>query len=299
MASTVFWLPSPDGNNGIAAEINNRGQIVGTSETPNPDPTCSLFFLQIQAVVWQGGHVQELPPFPGDPDGAANAINDNGQAVGGTGCATGNLHAVLWQNGMVTDLGNLGGAGANVAFDINNRVQIVGQSNLPSNTIHHAFLWTEDEGMQDLGTLHGLPTSLANGINNRGQIVGFSQDANGDTLSSVAFIWQNGVMMDLNNLIPPNFPLFLLEVLGINDRGQIAGYGLLSNGEIRAYLLTPCDEENADVEACDHSLLEATTETPVRSAPITTSAAKLSATEMIMRHRFSNRYRRFGALPLK
>jgi probable HAF family extracellular repeat protein len=259
-------LPLLGGNNGIAAEINNRGQIVGTSETPNPDPTCSLFFLQIQAVVWQGGHVKELPPFPGDPDGTANAINDKGQAVGGTGCATGTLHAVLWQNGTVTDLGNLGGTGGNVGFDINNRGQVVGQSDLPGDTAHHAFLWTEDNGMQDLGTLPGLPVSLANGINNKGQVVGFSQDANGDTLSSVPFIWQDGVLTDLNTLIPPNSPLFLLEALGINDRGQIAGYGLLSNGEIHAYLLNPCETEAG--ESCVDSDEAATAAAPRSSAPI-------------------------------
>ena len=170
-------LPLLGGNNGQPAGSNNRGQIVGTSETPNPDPTCSLFFLQIEAVVWQDGHVQELPPFPGDPDGVANAINDNGEAVGGTGCATGNIRAVLWQNGTAIDLGDLGGATGNVAFDINDRGQVVGQSDIDGDTTHHAFLW-QNGVMTDLGTLYGLPVSLANAINSKGQVVGFSQDLN-------------------------------------------------------------------------------------------------------------------------
>src|SRR4029077_3065380 len=49
-------LPLLGGTNGLAAGINKRGQIAGTSETANPDSTCSLFFLQIEAVVWEGGH---------------------------------------------------------------------------------------------------------------------------------------------------------------------------------------------------------------------------------------------------
>src|SRR5215470_6675130 len=93
-------LPVLGGNNGQAGGINNRGQIVGVSETPNPAPICSPFFLQIEAAIWQNANVQELPPFPGDTDGFANGINDNGQAVGFTiFCVTAgaaNFRAVLW-----------------------------------------------------------------------------------------------------------------------------------------------------------------------------------------------------------
>jgi probable HAF family extracellular repeat protein len=244
-------LPLLGGNNGQANEINNRGQIVGGAETPNPDPTCSLFFLQVEAVLWENGNVQELPPLPGDPDGIAGGINDKGQVAGTTGCGTGTLHAVLWPNGPnggVIDLGNLGGT-VNIAGDINNKTQVVGQADVPGGT-HHAFLW-QDGVMTDLGALPGLPTSFALSINNQGQVVGVSQDANGNNSSSVPFLWQNGVMTDLNTLIPPGSPLFLQEAESINDRGQIAGFGLLSNGEQRGFLLTPCDEEHANDEGCE------------------------------------------------
>jgi probable HAF family extracellular repeat protein len=233
-------LPLLGGNNGQAAEINNRGQIVGGAETPNPD-TCSIFFLQVEAVIWEKGQVQELPLFPGDPDGFANALNDKGQTVGVSGCAaTNTARAVLWPNGPnggVIDLGNLGGTGGNVPSDINNQGQVVGQSDLAGDTTHHAFLWTKDDGMRDLGTLNGQPVSLAFGINNTGQVVGIFEDFAGD--NTTGFLWQDGVMTDLNTLIPPGSPLFLKEPIGINDRGQIAGFGLLSDGEQRGFLLTP------------------------------------------------------------
>jgi hypothetical protein len=48
------------------------------------------------------------------------------------------------------------------------------------------------------------------------------------------------LMANLNTLIPPGAPMFLIEALGINNRGQIIGYGSLPNGQILGYLLTPC-----------------------------------------------------------
>ena len=57
-------------------------------------------------------------------------------------------------------------------------------------------------------------------------------------------------MTDLNELIPANSPLFLMEALSINDRGQIAGFGQLSNGEQLGFLLTPCDEKEGADTGC-------------------------------------------------
>ncbi len=246
-------LPLLGGNNGSANAINSRGQIVGNAETANPDPICSFDYLQVEGALWEKGQVKELPPLSGDPIGNAFSINDNGQVVGATGCITGLIHAVLWQNGTPIDLGNLGGVSGNIAFDINNQGQVVGQSDLAGDTAHHAFLWQNGE-MADLGTIHNLPVSLADGINNKGQVAGFSQDLNGDTSSTVAWIWQNGTMTDLNTLIAGNSPLFLIEALGINDRGQIAGPAInLLTGEYHAYLATPM-EGGGDLQAAEHGV---------------------------------------------
>jgi hypothetical protein len=38
-----------------------------------------------------------------------------------------------------------------------------------------------------------------------------------------AFLWDHGVMMDLNSLIPPDSPLYLTYGGGINDRGEVSG----------------------------------------------------------------------------
>jgi len=230
-------LPLLGGNNGAANGINSRGQVAGVAENSNPDPICSPFFLQTEAVVWENGRVQQLPHLSGDPDANAFAINNQGQVAGVSGCVSGNFEAVLWQHGTPIDLGNLGGLSGNVAFDINDLGQVVGQSDLPGDTTHHATLW-QNGTIFDLGTIYGLPVSLANGINNKGQIAGFSQDL--DSNNTVAWIWQNGVMTDLNTLIPADSPWFLIEALGINDRGQIAGPAVNTlTGEYHGFLLTP------------------------------------------------------------
>jgi len=246
-------LPTLNGNNAIANEVNNRGQVGGVAETSTPDPTCiAPQVLQAEPVIWEKGKIEQLPTFTGDPDGFVNAINDNGQAVGASGqCYTAlpGIHALLWQNGSATDLRNLGGTWNHFPQDINNQGQVVGFSNLPNDAATHAFLWTEDDGIQDLGTLPGDSWSYAFGINSKGQVVG--QSCNMDFSVCRAFLWRDGVMTDLNSLIPAASPLSLLAALSINSREEIVGPALLSTGEVHAFLATPCGKEQADNEGCE------------------------------------------------
>src|SRR5580700_8401121 len=72
-------LPTLGGNNGVAAGDNNKGQIAVWAETTVHDPTCiAPQVLQFEAVVYgpKPEQILELPPLPGDSDGAATAIND-------------------------------------------------------------------------------------------------------------------------------------------------------------------------------------------------------------------------------
>ena len=254
-------LPTLGGNNGEATAINNRGEVAGFAENSTPDPGCPApQVLHFNPVVWKKGVIHELPTLGGDPDGVAFMINDNGQAVGASGtCATFNpinlynlvpVHALLWENGKATDLGNLGGttgqAGGNIAFDINNLGQVVGNSDLPGDTTFHAFLWTRKTRMQDLGTLSGDVASLSISINDAGAIVGASLDAN---FSPRAFLWEKGVMTDLNTLIAGDSPLYLLTGCSINSRGEITGLGLTSTGETHTYLATPTHGEGGSESA--------------------------------------------------
>src|SRR5215831_12355069 len=81
--------------------------------------------------------------------------------------------------------------------------------------------------MDDLGVLEGDLCSVAYAINSKQQIVGHSDDCNGG--NSHAFLWQNGVLLDLNSFLPPDSGVVLTIALSINESGQIAALGLLPN----------------------------------------------------------------------
>jgi len=90
----------------------------------------------------------------------------------------------------------------------------------------------------DLGSLGA--NSAASAINNKGQVVGESFTAGG--LVEHAFFYSSGVMIDLNNDIPSGSGWTLVDALGINDSGQIVGYGTNPLGQSDAFLLTPIPE---------------------------------------------------------
>ena len=243
-------LPTLGGNNGFATGANNRGQVVGWAENTVHDPTCvPPQVLQFRAVLWEPGRdrIQELPPLPGDTSGAATAINDRGQVVGISGTcdqAVGRFtaaHAVLWENGIPSDIGNLGGDTWNTAMAINERGDIVGFAGQPGddpdNPLLRAFLWTRRDGIRNLGTLPGDVYSEAHGINEQGQVVGTSCDVDGNCR---AFLWQDGVMKDLNALVAPGYTAVLTTAQDINDRGVITGRAFdAATGTRPAFVATP------------------------------------------------------------
>ncbi len=245
------------GANAVANVINNRGDVVGFAETNQHEPGCPV--SRFAPVIWQNGVMQQLPTFGGDPDGGVFGINDNGQAVGVSGsCAPFNpnsqlylfeSHAVLWQTGGVraaaTNLGSFGGTGAfagNHACAINNRGQVVGHSDVTGDTTTYAFLWTKETGMHPLLPPSGDFASIALSINDRGEVVGSSFNTE---FVFRAFLWRNGVMTDLNTLIPANSPLYLQLAASINASGEIVGFGQTINGEVHGFLATPSDGEDA------------------------------------------------------
>jgi probable HAF family extracellular repeat protein len=75
-------------------------------------------------------------------------------------------------------------------------------------------------------------------INRKGQIVGYSGADLTDVTTSRAVLWEKGVMIELQTRIPADSGWTLLAACGINDRGQIPGYGI-HDGQFRAFLPTP------------------------------------------------------------
>ena len=242
-------LPTLGGDNAAAMTTNGRGQIVGLAEDGVIDNTCMApQKSHFQAVAWQNGVVRELPPLPGDEVGMALRNNDKGQVVGTSGLCSNTIfggfgigpHAVLWTNGVPRHLGDLGDPNLGVAASINNRGEVVGGAGFPDGTLH-PFLWTEATGMRDLGLMSTDPVDAANTpfqINNRGEMVGASCDA---TMAVCrGYLWRHGAFTDLNELIAPDSPLYVVWPFSINDAGQITGLAVVkSTGEPRVFIATP------------------------------------------------------------
>lgn len=220
--------------------INNLNQIVGSSSVTD--------YAYHHAVLWdpqanyQPIDLGTLAPYD---TSVALAINDNGVIVGVS--AFGNKDhgaAVVWKGGAgLTALPSLPDCLENRASSVNNRNQIVGSCLYTTGwpSLYRAVFWGSDSSPIDIGDLPGgYDSSLAYAINESGQVVGASSVENGDLH---AFIWEENIgIQDLNDLIDPNEPLlgtFVLQVAtGINDKGQIIGYGE-HDGKQHGFLLTP------------------------------------------------------------
>jgi probable HAF family extracellular repeat protein len=242
-------LPTLGGYNGQASAINNRGEVVGFAENGPVDPTCPAGTTNNHIALpalWVRGNAEALPLVTGDIDGFAFGINDQGQSVGYSGNCTVATHAVLWKDNAVIQLQDLGGAGSNFAYVINSRGQIAGQVGSADGTTFSAGFWQNgaNGAVTNLGVLPGDFAAFATGLNNRGQVVGNDFDSNFNW--SHGFIWQDGVMTDLNTLIPADSNLFIISASNINDRGQISGMATVLTGphagDIHAYLLNPVNE---------------------------------------------------------
>ena len=241
----IMALPTLGGNNAQAAAINNRGQIVGISETPDLDPGCpaNMPAKIIAPVLWEKGEAHALSMVDGDLDGFVQGINDQGQAVGSSGtCGNLSIHAVLWENGTASELKGLGGRTGNAAYAINEHGQAVGYVTSADGSTIVPSIW-HDSGLTTLPILPGDGAAFATGINNRGQVVG-STFKSGSW--SHGFIGQDGVVTDLNALIPEDSNLFIVAASNINERGQISGMAQVQTGpdagKIHAILLTPVNE---------------------------------------------------------
>ena len=72
-------------------------------------------------------------------------------------------------------------------------------------------------------------------------MVGSTLDSNFNW--SRGFIWQDGVMTDLNTLLPANSNLYATMANKINESGQISGMAIVLGGpdagNIHAFLATP------------------------------------------------------------
>jgi probable HAF family extracellular repeat protein len=225
------------GRYAAAYALNSAGHVCGSSFTrANRE----------HAFFWGGRRMIDLGTLGGERS-SARGINTADQVVGYAYLASGGFHAFVWGEGAMKDLGTLGGDYSS-AYAINDAGQIVGQASTGGNAAVHAALWSGGS-VQDLGDL-GSGISAALAIDSRGtQIVGSAEvPSTSGFVAYHAFVWSGGVMKDLNDLIPQGSGWVLQEADGINDAGQIIGWGS-QGGEVRGFLLQPATTTNALVAA--------------------------------------------------
>ena len=211
-------------------QINDRGQVVGYSETDVPDPNgedvCGFGdHLTCRPFLWQQFHMSALPTLGGN-NGQASAINIHGQVVGmaETGavdpsCAPGTTNnrielPVLWEDGKPEALPTVDRDPDGLALWINDHGQAVGFSGNCSGALH-AVSWENRTAtpLRDRG--HG---GTAWGNNNLGQIVG--QVGSDDGSTQLGALWQNDTLTLLDHLLPGDIGSV---AFGINNRGQVVG----------------------------------------------------------------------------
>ena len=144
----VTILPTLGGLWTVPSGINNRGQIVGFSETV-VGGGCHL-------CLWDpNGRMQDLGPSLR----GVFCLNDSGQIAGTTQDPNGQDIAFLWDRARGRRLlGTLGGHGSTL-LGLNNRGQVVGWS-WTAGDLLHAFVWDQSTGMRDLRPLEARSTRL-------------------------------------------------------------------------------------------------------------------------------------------
>ena len=233
-------------------DINDQGQIVGDADG------CAALWMPEPAYGLPAG-ISELSCSVGN----ARAINASGQVAGWHN----GLEGFLWlpepayglPAGM-NDLGSLPGHESTYPESTNSHGQIVGRAGGPPE---RAFLWLPTPayglpaGMNDLGDLPGTEnhTNWAKDINDLGQVVGWGYAES--PLGQHAWLWQNGQMIDLNdvkNRLPGGLGWSTLSrASAINNEMQIAGQGRVPGEGRRVFRLeglTLCEETQPGVFDC-------------------------------------------------
>jgi probable HAF family extracellular repeat protein len=160
-------LPTLGGNSGLAAAVNNLGQVVGTSNTTTDGPH--------MAFLYDRGLLSVLGTL-GGATSIAGSINDAGDIVGQASIPTGESHAVKFVvGGIPIDLASSWHASS--AADINAHGQIVGQVRKSTSDNPQAALFALSHPpvlLRDLTPSNSGWDALlwATDISDNGQIVG-------------------------------------------------------------------------------------------------------------------------------
>lgn len=235
---TMKDLGTLGGRYGNATSINNKGEVVGDSQTlVTVGPGYSW---EQHAFLWgklffkppyMSTEMQDLGTLGGNSsifEGNASyayGINDATQVVGVSTTSSNTRHAFFWSDGKMTDLGTLGGTYSQ-ANGINNQGLIVGSADT-SDGHRHAFTWYMGK-MTDLSTPNGYSSSAAVSVNKLGVVVGSVGNIGG---ASHAFAWYMDATLDLGTLGGD-----YSAATSISDKGLVVGRSKTSSGRSHAFV---------------------------------------------------------------
>lgn len=232
---------APGYGQGAAWGANASGIIVGTH-------TNDLFGIDLP-VYWTSAEVAaQFLPNPGGASGAAFAVNGSGTIVGAA-APNGTLQAVRWDDAQSNPvvIGPLRGGFGGEARAINSAGDIAGRTSFPDFSSRAMLYLAAEDQLINLGVL-GRSYSEARGVNALRQVVGVSSTDGGEVH---AFLWQDGQMLDLNDLVKAsNEPfLYVTQAVAIDDTGRIAAevvVGDVPDGPWRIARLDPCAPADLD-----------------------------------------------------
>jgi probable HAF family extracellular repeat protein len=226
-------LPNAVYSEGVA--LNDAGHIVGDVVLDQGGGN-----FPHHAFLYDGATMIDLNPLFGGNYSDAVDINDAGAIVGAARFAGSSLvRAFLVQDGVATSLSDL----TSEAASINSFGDIAGGAYFDS-PFERPVLFVEGDVI-DLGLLPGATAGTAAAINDAGVVVGFCKITNN---ISHAFIYADGAMTDLNDLIPADSEWTIEEANDINLDGTIVAAARNSQGKKHAVLLTPVTECDADLD---------------------------------------------------
>lgn len=239
----LITIPPPDGGTfSSVAALNDQRQLVGTTADGTP---------YSKAYIWEDGVMTIIEPTFG-PRSAARDINEAGLVVGWMGTSTGvDSHAFVWNNGELQDLGLAPNTIAANARGISNTGQILiwglFNDNDPARRLTGSFLF-ENREFIDLGGLPAYDVINGAAMNSRSQVVGLARAVESSDEPDIGFIWENGVMTNLNDLLAMGSQLHIQIAEGINQAGQITGRALDRNNDVVGFILTPVEGPIGDLD---------------------------------------------------
>jgi probable HAF family extracellular repeat protein len=216
--------------NSSAASINAAGEVVGTfgvnATTVRPFVASRAGFTDLGT--------------PGARYSGIASINDAGTAVGWSETAPDanqqrTNYSFVYANGVKQTLAAPGWHGIG-ASRLNNAGDIVGSATRDGGATH-AFLYSRGV-MRDIDTL-GNDYSSALDTNERGQVVGQMIRTFGGP--NGGFLYENGQMRDLSNIITGMEGRILDHAFAINNKGQILGYACSNTLGCENVLLEPSE----------------------------------------------------------